>query len=85
MSRVSIKHRGKIFGLTMWVDQLGRVIGPIIGGILWDNLDYYVPFLISIYIGLCLIPFFMFSIRKLSPYMVEKVEIDTIGIVKINK
>jgi len=85
MSRVSIKHRGKVFGLTMWVDQLGRVIGPIIGGILWDKLDYNVPFLISIYIGLCLIPFFIFAIRKLSPYMVEKVEIDTIGIVKINK
>ncbi len=77
MSRISIKHRGKIFGLYMWIDQLGRVIGPIIGGILWDTYDYYIPFLLSIYIGLCLIPFLMFAIRILGPYMVEKVEIDT--------
>ena len=85
MSRISIKHRGKIFGLYIWIDQLGRVIGPIIGGILWDTMNYNVPFLISIYIGLCLIPVFMFAIRTLSPYMVEKVEIDAVGIVKISK
>ncbi len=85
MSRISIKHRGKIFGLNMWIDRLGRVIGPLIGGFLWDNLDYNVPFIISIYIGLCLIPVFMFAIRKLSPYMVEHVEIDKIGFKKNNK
>ncbi len=85
MSRMSIKHRGKVFGLYMWVDRLGRVIGPIIGGILWDTMGYNLPFIISIYIGLFLIPIFIFAIRKLSPYMVEKVEIDTIGIIKINK
>jgi MFS family permease len=83
MSRISIKHRGKIFGLNMWIDRLGRVIGPLIGGILWDSLDYTVPFIISIYIGLCLIPVFIFAIRKLSPYMVEQVEFDKIRI-KIN-
>jgi MFS family permease len=83
MSRISIKHRGKIFGLNMWIVRLGRVIGPLIGGILWDSLDYTVPFIISIYIGLCLIPVFIFAIRKLSPYMVEQVEFDKIRI-KIN-
>ena len=83
MSRVSIKHRGKILGLYMWVDILGRVIGPMIGGILWDTLGYNIPFIISIYIGLFLIPIFMFALRILSPFMVEKVEIDTIGVVKI--
>jgi MFS family permease len=85
MSRVSIKHRGKIFGLNMWVDRLGRVIGPLIGGILWDTLNYNVPFIVSIYIGLCLIPIFIFAIRKLSPYMVEKVEIDMMGVIRVKK
>jgi len=85
MSRVSIKHRGKIFGLNMWIDRLGRVIGPLIGGILWDTLDYNVPFIISIYIGLCIIPIFIFAIQKLSPYMVEQVDIDTIGVIRIKK
>ncbi|MFX1292115.1 MAG: MFS transporter [Promethearchaeota archaeon] len=85
MSRVSIKHRGKLFGLHMWVDRLGRVIGPLIGGLLWDTLTDTAPFIVSIYIILCLIPVFVFAIRKLSPFMVEQVEIDTIGILKFKK
>ncbi|MHA2128308.1 MAG: MFS transporter, partial [Promethearchaeota archaeon] len=83
MSRVSIKHRGKIFGLNMWIDRLGRVIGPIIGGFLWDTMEDTVPFIVSIYIGLCLIPLYVFAIRELRPYMVEQVEIDKIGIMRI--
>jgi MFS family permease len=83
LSRLSIKHRGKIFGLNMWIDRLGRVIGPLIGGILWDNLAYSAPFIISIYIGLSLIPLFVFAIRKLSPYMVEQVDIDSISVFKV--
>jgi MFS family permease len=85
MSRVSIKHRGKVFGLHMWVDRLGRVIGPLIGGLLWDNLTQIAPFIVSIFIILCLIPVYVFAVRKLSPYMVEKVEIDTMGVLKIKK
>ncbi|MFX1499622.1 MAG: MFS transporter [Promethearchaeota archaeon] len=85
MSRISIKHRGKIFGLNIWIDQLGRVIGPLIGGILWDRLGYNIPFLISIYIGLCFIPIFILAIRTLGPYMVEQTKIDKIGIMSMNK
>ncbi|MFX1313635.1 MAG: MFS transporter [Promethearchaeota archaeon] len=85
MSRVSIKHRGKIFGLNIWVDRLGRVIGPLIGGFLWDSLGYDFPFVISIYIGLCLIPIFILAIRTLTPYMEEKVGIDKMGFMKIKK
>ena len=73
MSRVTIKHRGKMFGLNIWIDELGRVIGPIMGGFLWDNLAYNSPFIVSIFIGLGLIPFMMFAIRKLNPDMVEQV------------
>ncbi|GAH10313.1 unnamed protein product, partial [marine sediment metagenome] len=76
MSRISIKHRGKMFGLNMWVDQLGRVIGPLIGGILWDSLAYSAPFIVSIFIGLALIPIFIFAIKKLSVFVVEQVERD---------
>ncbi|MCJ7647827.1 MAG: MFS transporter, partial [Candidatus Lokiarchaeota archaeon] len=76
MSRVTIKHRGKMFGLNIWIDQLGRVIGPIMGGFLWDTLSYSAPFIFSIFIGLGLIPFMIFAIRKLSPYMIEQVDIN---------
>lgn len=85
MSRVSIKHRGKVFGLHMWIDRLGRVIGPLIGGILWDTMDNVAPFILSIYIVLCLIPVFVFAIRRLGPYMVEQVDIDIMGVLKIKK
>ncbi|MBY9012039.1 MAG: MFS transporter [Candidatus Lokiarchaeota archaeon] len=76
MSRISIKHRGKMFGLNMWIDQLGRIIGPLIGGFLWDTLTYDAPFIISIYIGLGLIPIFILGIRIISPNMVEQVSND---------
>jgi MFS family permease len=76
MSRISIKHRGKMFGLNIWIDQLGRVIGPLIGGILWDTIAYNAPFIISIFIGLGLIPIFIFAIKKLSFHLVEQVEQD---------
>ena len=77
MSRISIKHRGKMFGLNIWFDQLGRVIGPIIGGLLWDSLAYSAPFIVSIFIGLALIPLFVFAIKKLSFFVVEQIERDT--------
>ena len=76
MSRVTIKHRGKMFGLNIWVDQLGRVIGPLMGGFLWDILSYSAPFIFSIFIGLGLVPFMIFAIQKLSPYMIEQVDIN---------
>jgi len=76
VSRISIKHRGKMFGLHMWIDRLGRVIGPLIGGILWDNLSYSAPFIISIFIGLALIPIFIFAIKKLSFFVVEQIDRD---------
>jgi MFS family permease len=76
MSRVSIKHRGKMFGLNIWIDQLGRVIGPLIGGFLWDTITYNAPFIISIFIGLGLIPVFVFAIKKLRFHLVEQIEMD---------
>ena len=77
MSRISVKHRGKMFGLNIWIDQLGRVIGPLIGGILWDSLAYIAPFIVSIFFILGLIPVFILAIRKLNPYLIEKVDLNS--------
>ncbi|MFX0074757.1 MAG: MFS transporter [Candidatus Hermodarchaeota archaeon] len=76
MSRISIKHRGKMFGLHIWIDQLGRVIGPLIGGFLWDLIASSTPFITSIFIGLGLIPIFIFAFKKLSFHFIEQIERD---------
>ncbi|MFX0028041.1 MAG: MFS transporter [Candidatus Hermodarchaeota archaeon] len=73
LSRVSIKHRGKIFGLITSFDSLGMIIGPLIGGLVYD-LSTSTPFIISILVEWALIPFFVFGIWILNPQIVESLE-----------
>lgn len=73
MSRISVSHRGKVFGLQTVFMDLGAILGPIIGGILWDRYDYRAPFMFSISVELLLIPFFILAITKITPYLTEKV------------
>jgi len=55
-SRISTEHRGKIFGIGDFFAFLGSVIGPIVGGIVWDIISPQFPFIISIFVELSLIP-----------------------------
>jgi MFS family permease len=73
VSRISKKHRGKIFSLYEIIRLLGSVVGPLLGGLIWDTLDHVVPYLISIFVVISLIPVFLFAVWKLKPYMAEKV------------
>ncbi|MFX0105877.1 MAG: MFS transporter, partial [Candidatus Hodarchaeota archaeon] len=36
LSRVSVKHRGKIFSTITLFESIGMIIGPILGGIVWE-------------------------------------------------
>ncbi|MFX0025497.1 MAG: MFS transporter [Candidatus Hermodarchaeota archaeon] len=74
LSRISKSHRGKVFGVSQWISILGAIIGPIIGGIVYVIFGSFAPFLISIFIELSIIPFYIIAIRLLKPYMAEKVE-----------
>ncbi|MHA1914076.1 MAG: MFS transporter [Promethearchaeota archaeon] len=74
LSRVSEKHRGKIFGITTTFDSLGMIIGPILGGIVWDVLNSTAPFVITIMVEWFLIPFFIVGIWILNPRVVELLE-----------
>jgi DHA1 family multidrug resistance protein-like MFS transporter len=74
ISRISKGHRGKLFGLSQWTSYLGAIIGPIIGGFAWDNLGHQIPFIISIFVELSLIPLYFIAIKTLNPYMAEKLE-----------
>ncbi len=74
VSRISKYHRGKIFGATQWLSLLGAILGPILGGIAWDNFGPKSPFIISIFIELSVIPLYAIAITYLKKYMAEKIE-----------
>ncbi len=72
LSRFSKTHRGKIFGVRQWVSLLGGIIGPIIGGYAWV-ISHKMPFIISIFVELALIPLFIIALYALKPFVAEKV------------
>ena len=74
LSRISKIHRGKIFGAAQWLGLLGAVLGPIIGGYAYDNIGPTMPFVISIFIELSVIPLYAIAIKTLKPYMAEKAD-----------
>jgi len=73
LSRISKKHRGKIFGSLTSFEQLGFSIGPFVGGFLWDNISQITPFLVSIFIEWSLIPFFFLGFWVLNPHVDEAI------------
>ncbi|NVM18846.1 MAG: MFS transporter [Candidatus Lokiarchaeota archaeon] len=74
LSRISKIHRGKVFGAAQWLSLLGAVLGPIIGGFVYDSIGPSAPFVISIFIELSVIPLYAIAIKALKPYMAEKVD-----------
>jgi len=72
VSRITSKHRGKIFGFFQFFGNIGAIIGPILGGIVLDSLGLKAPFLISIVVELCLIPFYIILVHIIKPQLKEK-------------
>lgn len=75
-SRISSRHRGKILGISSFFGDIGTLIGPIGGGILWDLFTKQTPFILSIGVEVLLIPFFIIAIYYLKPYLTEKYDSD---------
>ncbi len=71
ISRVSKTHRGKIFGIQSTTSSLGAVIGPIVGGLIWDEFGDKYPFFLSIIVELALIPVFLVAIYLILPHLAE--------------
>jgi MFS family permease len=74
ISRISLKHRGKILGVGDFFSASGNVVGPLIGGILWDVSGPKSPFILSIFIELSLIPLYLIVAYVLIPNLTEKYE-----------
>jgi len=72
VSRITSKHRGKIFGFFQFFGNVGATVGPILGGIVLDSIGLKAPFLISIVVELCLIPFYIILVRIIKPHLREK-------------
>ncbi|TFF97356.1 MAG: MFS transporter [Promethearchaeota archaeon] len=75
LSRISLKHRGKVLSLNSMCKNLGTFLGPIIGGIVWDLISIKAPFMISIFVELIIIPIYLISIFYLQPHLTEKYEV----------
>jgi MFS family permease len=73
-SRISVSHRGRVFGLMEWMNLVGWVIGPLLGGWLWEILTPKAPFILSIILELSLIPLFLLALKYLRQQLVEKVK-----------
>ncbi len=72
LSRVNLKHRGKVLGFSSFFTNCGQAIGPILGGLAWDAFGSKAPFIISIFVELSLIPLFWLAIYFLMPNLQEK-------------
>ncbi len=72
ISRVTRTHRGRLFGMRSLIVQLGGIIGPVIGGILWDTMGIQWPFIVSIFVELALIPLFLIAMKRILPHLAEK-------------
>lgn len=72
-SRISIKHRGKIFGAIEWMNLIGWIVGPILGGLVWDEYGFVAPFLLSIGFELILIPLYFVASKLLKKDIAEKI------------
>jgi len=71
LSRISLKNRGKILGSGEFFQFLGSVIGPILGGVVWDFYGPNYPFIISIFVELSLIPLYLLVVYYLIPHLAE--------------
>ncbi|TKJ19973.1 MAG: hypothetical protein CEE43_13930 [Promethearchaeota archaeon Loki_b32] len=76
VSRITVEHRGKILGTGEFFTFLGSVIGPILGGIVWDFIGPKFPFVISIFVELSLIPLYLVVVYYLIPHLAETYSIE---------
>lgn len=76
ISRINLDSRGKIFGIQTFITNVGGIIGPIIGGYIFD-FNPKLPFITSIFVELAIIPLYWVVIRYLLPHIAEKLDVSS--------
>jgi DHA1 family multidrug resistance protein-like MFS transporter len=80
VSRISIEKRGRNLGFSWSIANIGGIIGPIVGGILYDSYRPAMPFIVSIFVELGLILFYIVGIYKTRNNMEEKTTVGKIDV-----
>ena len=80
-SRISIKSRGKVLGVASAFNNGGAFFGPIIGGMLIDSFNPAMPFFVSVFVELALIPFYLLALNRLRPYYAEMALLDDTAVI----
>jgi len=55
--------------------NFGAIIGPLLGGVVWDLFGAKWPFIISIFVELGLIPLYIIAMFYLLPHLNESLEV----------
>ena len=75
VSRISISKRGRNIGFSWSIAQTGGIIGPVLGGLLWDGFaNPQMPFIVSIFVELGLIVFYIVGIYMTRNNIEESLE-----------
>ncbi len=74
VSRLSVEKRGINLGFSWSIANIGGVIGPIVGGIFYDSYFPAMPFIISIFVELGLILFYIVGIYASKDFIAEKLD-----------
>ncbi len=75
VSRISISKRGRNIGFSWSISQIGGIIGPVAGGLLWDGFNNpQMPFIVSIFVELGLIAFYIAGIYMTRNRIEESLE-----------
>ena len=74
-SKISKKHRGKIFSALSFIKFSGAIVAPMIGGLFWDNFGHKIPFQITIIVEIVLITPYLLAIYFIIPKKNENMKV----------
>ncbi len=66
-SKISPQNRGKIFSAMSFVQYVGAIVSPLVGGLVWERFGHKIPFQVTIIVEILLIVPYLLAIYFLIP------------------